>query len=282
MQIGHAGRQHAVDLFRERRPLVEGPQARLDVADGDVPIERAQGGAEHGRRVALHDHQLGTAGVEIGVHGGDRPRGQIGERLVRPHQVEVGVRRDAEDGQHLIEHLAMLRGDAHVRLERPVLAHGEDERAELDGLGSRSKNEGDASSGVVHVHIHLMTQGFTTGQREPLGENQHGGDSVAETPGNRVFSATESPPTTSPPGVIDDTRGSTSMIRVTRRSVHSASAAAVFGRLSLRRQDSVDRRRRGRRNGLELAGPGVQLGAKILQPLLVLLRTGRATFGAAP
>ena len=160
MQVGHAGRQHAVDLFRKRRPLVEGPQARLDVADGDVPIEGAQGGAEHRRRVALHDHEIGTARVQVGVHRGDRPRGQIGERLVRPHQIEIGVRRDAEDGQHLIEHLAMLARDAHVRLELAVLAQGQHERAELDRLGARSEDEGNASSGVFHGHIHLEAEGF--------------------------------------------------------------------------------------------------------------------------
>ena len=38
---------------------VAGAQARLDVADGDAAVEAGQGGAEHGGRVALHEHHVG-------------------------------------------------------------------------------------------------------------------------------------------------------------------------------------------------------------------------------
>jgi hypothetical protein len=54
----------------------------------------------------------------------------------------------------------MLARDAHARLELAVLAQGQHERAELDRLGARSEDEGNASSGVLHGHIHLEAEGF--------------------------------------------------------------------------------------------------------------------------
>jgi hypothetical protein len=126
--------QHPVGLFGIRGSEVPGAQPGLDVAHWNVPVEGGQRGAEHRGRVALHEDQVGPAPGKVAVDGFDRARGQPGERLARAHEVEVGVRPDAEDVQDLVEHLAVLGRNADAAVETTVDLEPEDHRGQLDGL----------------------------------------------------------------------------------------------------------------------------------------------------
>ena len=44
--------------------------------------------------------------------------GQVGQALVGRHQIKVVIRMDIKDVEHLVQHLAMLRGDPDLRLEK--------------------------------------------------------------------------------------------------------------------------------------------------------------------
>ena len=98
---------------------VAGAQARLDVADRNAAVEAGQRRAQHGRRVALHEHHVGRQLGEGPVGPLDQPGGEPGERLVRLHRLQVGVDGDAEQVDHLLDHLAVLAGvDDHAAAAR--------------------------------------------------------------------------------------------------------------------------------------------------------------------
>ena len=53
-----------VDLFRPRRVDVVGPEPCLDVTDGNFLVEARQAGGERGRRVTVHQDQVGARRLE--------------------------------------------------------------------------------------------------------------------------------------------------------------------------------------------------------------------------
>ena len=91
----------------------------------------------------MDDDDVGRVLRQITVYRHDRPGRQSGERLVGLHQVQVRIRGDSEDLQHLIEHLAMLAGDTDVRLEFRMLLQFQHQGTELDGLRPGTEDERD-------------------------------------------------------------------------------------------------------------------------------------------
>ena len=58
------------------------------------------------------------------------------------HHVQVEIGRHLEGLQHLVQHAAMLRGDADLDRELAgALPHVEQHRAELDGFRARAEDE---------------------------------------------------------------------------------------------------------------------------------------------
>ena len=143
MQIGDAGDEPAVHLLRPRRIDVAGAQAGFDMRHRDLVIKGGERAGEGRRRVALHDDPLGAPAVE---HPGDprqhRP-GQVGEILVRSHDVEVPIRLQLEQFEKLRQHLAMLSGDADLAFELGPRRQFADHRRELDRFGSGAEDEQD-------------------------------------------------------------------------------------------------------------------------------------------
>ena len=141
VHLGDGTYELAVHLLREGCIDVARAQARLHVRDLDLGVERGQCGHEGGGGVALHDQPAGTHLFQDGGQAVQHPRGDAGQGLVRPHQVEVEVRHDAEEVQHAVEHLAVLRGDADGDLEPAVGSCGQHDRSQLDGLGTGPEDE---------------------------------------------------------------------------------------------------------------------------------------------
>ena len=72
------------------------------------------------------------------------PRRRLRGRLARPHEVQVDVGVEAEEVQHLVEHVAVLRGRAELRLEPLRLrAQPEQDGSHLDRLGAGPRNDED-------------------------------------------------------------------------------------------------------------------------------------------
>ena len=73
---------------------------------------------------------------------------QVAERLAGAHQVEVGIGRDAEERQHLVEHLAVLRGGEDAHVAEPFRAQAVDHRRELHGFRPRAECDRDLGAAI--------------------------------------------------------------------------------------------------------------------------------------
>ncbi len=66
--------------------------------------------------------------------------GDVGQVLAGLHDFEIVVGHQAEQLQHLIQHLAMLAGHADLDIETRVLLQGADDGGHLDGFGSGAEH----------------------------------------------------------------------------------------------------------------------------------------------
>ena len=144
MDVGEHAGDAAVHLLRPGIVLVERAQARLDVADLPALLEGGEARGHRRRRVALDEHPVGPLLLEDGAQAVDHGDRHVVQRLRVLHHVQVVVRLDLEQVEHLVEHLAVLAGDADPRDEL-VGAPLEllDHRSELDRLRARAEDRQD-------------------------------------------------------------------------------------------------------------------------------------------
>ena len=119
------------------------PQTRLDMADRNLPVIGRQSPRHHRGGIALHHDPVGLLHIEDAADPGEGAGGQLVKRLARRHQVEIVIGRDIGDRQHLIEHSAMLCGNAGARDEAIVTLQRVDQREELDRFGPCAENGED-------------------------------------------------------------------------------------------------------------------------------------------
>ena len=100
--------QLAVHFFRERRIDVPCPQTGFDVAYRDLLVIRSQGAGEGRRRIAVDQDQVRFfLGQDI-LQAHEGLCRNVVQRLPLGHDIQVIVRRNPEEIQDLVEHLAML------------------------------------------------------------------------------------------------------------------------------------------------------------------------------
>ena len=157
MQVGDAAGELAVHFLGERRVFVVRAQARLDVPHGRLMIVGCERARERRRRIAVYEHDirllLGQHFVEA-VHGLAR---DVEERLPCRHDIEVIIRLDVEQMQHLIEHLAVLcchghHGDNRIRM----LLQLQHDWCHLDRLRPRTEHGHDLDLLLFHPGSSLM------------------------------------------------------------------------------------------------------------------------------
>ena len=100
----------------EARSQVRRPASRWKT--GDLPVERREAADEGRRRVALDEDGVGALAVEQRLEAGEGARRDRRQRLPRLEDPEVVIRDDREELEHLGEHLPVLSGDHHDRLEQ--------------------------------------------------------------------------------------------------------------------------------------------------------------------
>ena len=143
-EVGEDVEHPAAGLLGEGAVEVSGAQPGLHVGDRDALVEGRQTAGKRRDRVALDGDQIRALGGEDRLEPGERLDRDVGQRLRRPHDVEIVVGRDVESGQHLVEHGAMLRGHHHPGFDvRPMLRQPGDERRHLDRLGARPEDDRD-------------------------------------------------------------------------------------------------------------------------------------------
>lgn len=132
----------SVHLFGPRAVDVVGAQTGLDVAHGYLLVVGGQGGQGRCGGVAMYQHHVGFRLLQNAAHSEQDARGEVVEILSGLHEVEVVVGTDAEDVEYLVEHLAVLSGDAdeHAEMLRSPLQlhhHG----SHLDGLRTSTEDD---------------------------------------------------------------------------------------------------------------------------------------------
>ena len=110
--------------------------------DRNLLVECRQAGSESRGGIALDEHQFRLQLLQGLFHASQSIGGDIAETLGWLHYIQVYGGGDIEDGQHLVEHLAVLGGDDDLRQEylRP-LAQGGPDRPQFYGLRSCAEYE---------------------------------------------------------------------------------------------------------------------------------------------
>src|SRR2546427_603604 len=106
---GQGAEQRPIHFLREGRVTIAGAQARLDMADWDLVIERAQAPEESTGGVALDERRIDVVGFEKSAEPGGEPAGKVPQGLPRTHHPEVVIAANAESAKYLVNHVAVLR-----------------------------------------------------------------------------------------------------------------------------------------------------------------------------
>ena len=93
----------------------------------------------------MNEDDIGLARGEDRFHAAQNAGRDLREALVGAHDIEIEVGRDRKQFEQVVEHLAVLRGDADDRLDLRT-ARGErfDHRRHLDRIGPGPEDRHDA------------------------------------------------------------------------------------------------------------------------------------------
>ncbi len=118
------------------------PQPRLDVPHGYLLIEGSHGGGHRRGSVTMHKHDVRMSLLQHIAHLEQHLSRHVVKVLSLAHDVEVILRTDAEDAEHLVEHLTVLAGHADYRLEVfGVVLEGLHQWCHLDGFRPCAEDE---------------------------------------------------------------------------------------------------------------------------------------------
>ena len=129
MPGGDIAGDQPVQLLGEGAVDIVTAQPRLDMGHRNALVERRQCRGHGGGGVALHHDDVGLRLVEHLGHAEQHLGGYVEQRLARRHDIEIVIHRHAGQRDHLVDHLAVLGGDADLGVEMRALQrrlrHGE-------------------------------------------------------------------------------------------------------------------------------------------------------------
>ena len=137
--------QDAIHFLRERLHHVAGSQPSLYMRHRNLLVESPDRARQRGCGVALHQDQVRMLGLQNGLDRGQNVRREAGQRLARPHQIEIVVGRYGKGRENLVQHVAMLR--RHADFHREFIwprAQPVNQRTQLDALRARSEDAENA------------------------------------------------------------------------------------------------------------------------------------------
>ena len=150
VQRGDASDKRAVHLLREWGPAVIRAQTGLHMADRDLGVKRGERAGERRRGVAVDKHDVRLHLAEHVAHTLKHARRDRGQVLTLLHDVQIIVRPDAEAVHDGVEHLAVLRRDAHDALKLRMLLQLEHERRHFDCLRPCAEDGHDFNAFAHH------------------------------------------------------------------------------------------------------------------------------------
>jgi len=140
VQFGDGAGQFAVGFFWPGGIQVAGAQAGFDVGDRDLLVVGGEGGGEGGGGVAVDQDDVGFAVGEDAFHALQDGGGDVGEVLAGLHDVEVVVGFEVEQCEYLVEHFAVLAGDADAGFELRVGGELQGQGGHFYGLGAGAED----------------------------------------------------------------------------------------------------------------------------------------------
>ena len=132
--------ERAVHLLREGGIPVIGPQARLDMADRDLLIKGRQRPGKRRGRIAVHQDKVRLCLLQGLLHAEQGARCDGRQRLLLLHDVQVILRRQAEDLHNGVQHLAVLARKTADALKFRPLRQRLHQRGHFDRLRPRAED----------------------------------------------------------------------------------------------------------------------------------------------
>ena len=144
MEICDGRRQFPVHLFWERRILVAGAESCLHMAYRDLLVESSQRSYKGRSGIPMDQDQIRLCLFQDFLQTHQGTAGHIIQSLACGHDVQIIIRFDLEQIQHLIQHFPVLgrhRNDGfqHIR----ILFHFQYQRAHLNGFRPGTENRHD-------------------------------------------------------------------------------------------------------------------------------------------
>ena len=146
VERGDVAHQRAVDLFREGRVLVPGPQPGLHMSHGNLLVKGGQRPGKGGGGIPVDQHQVGPRLLQHVLHAQQALGRNGGQGLAWLHDIQIKIRRDAKDGEYGIQHFSVLGGDAAQTLHTASTLQFPDQRSHFDGLRTGSENGHDTDT----------------------------------------------------------------------------------------------------------------------------------------
>ena len=141
MQIPDDAGNPPVHFLRKGRIQIARTQTRFDVPHPDPAVKCRHGGGHDRRRIPLDQDKVRILAPQDFIDAQDHPCRQLGQGLVRLHDVQIDVRLDMENPQHVVEHLPVLGRYAHPRADLRMLLHRAYDGRKLYGFGTRPEND---------------------------------------------------------------------------------------------------------------------------------------------
>ena len=108
---------------------------------GYLLIKSSQCGCHARSRIAVNQHEVRLRLLQDRTHSGQHTGGYVIEVLSLFHDIQIVIRMNIENMQHLIQHLPMLPGNTYDRIENVgILLELLDKRSHFDGLWTSAEN----------------------------------------------------------------------------------------------------------------------------------------------
>ena len=138
-----------VHLLRPGTINIMRTQTSLHVPHRNLLIERRQGGRRRRGGIAMHQHHIRLDLLQHITHPRQHTRRHVIQVLPLLHDIQIIVRSDLKNPQHLVQHLAMLPRHTHDGLKLLwMLLELLYQRTHFDGLGPRPEHQ--------HYFLHLL------------------------------------------------------------------------------------------------------------------------------
>ena len=144
MHVSNNRYKMSIYLFGPWRKTISRTQAGFDMCDRYLVIVPHKTRGNGRRRIALHYNSIGRIVLNPRRQRGQDTTSHVSLSLIALHDVQVNVRDDLKEAQHLIEHLSMLPRHANPNIKIvPSGLNGLDDRSQLDCLWPCAKSKED-------------------------------------------------------------------------------------------------------------------------------------------